>query len=57
MADDKVFLAWQNAPMGEPLSSEENDLAEEGLAAIEAGEVLRGDEVSRELAARHRTAG
>lgn len=43
--------------MGEPLSAEENDLAEEGLAAIEAGEVVRGGEVSAEIAARHRAAG
>lgn len=57
MLKDPISIAWQNAPMGEPLSAEENDLAEEGLAAIETGEVMRGDEVSRELAARHRTAG
>jgi len=43
--------------MGEPLSAEEKDLAEEGLAAIEAGEIVRGDEVNAELAARHQSAG
>jgi len=57
MVEDPILLAWQNAPMGEHLSAEENELAEEGLAAIEAGEIARGDEVSAELAARHRTAG
>lgn len=57
MLEDPILLAWQNAPMGEPLSAEENDLAEEGLAAIEAGEIVRGDKVSAEIAARHRTAG
>lgn len=43
--------------MGEPLSAEESDLADEGLAAIEAGEIARSSEVSAEIAARHRTAG
>jgi predicted transcriptional regulator len=57
MLEDPIVLAWQNAPMGEPLSAEENDLAEEGLASIEAGEIVHGNEVSAEIAARHRTAG
>lgn len=57
MLEDPILQAWQNAPMGEPLSAEEEDLAYEGLAAIEVGEVVRGDQVNAELAARHRTAG
>ena len=57
MLEDPILLAWQSAPMGEPLSVDENELAAEGLAAIEAGEIVRGDKVSAELAARHQTAG
>jgi predicted transcriptional regulator len=57
MLEEPILLAWQNAPMGEPLSADENELAAEGLAAIEAGEIVRGDEVSAEVAARHRSAG
>jgi hypothetical protein len=57
MLEDPILQSWQNAPMGEPLSAEEQDLAEEGIAAIEAGEVVRGDVVNAEIAARHRTAG
>lgn len=57
MLEDPIVVAWQNAPMGEPLSAEEQDLAEAGLAAIEAGETARGSEVNAEIAARHRTAG
>ena len=57
MLEDSILQAWQDAPMGEPLSAEERDLAEEGLAAIEAGEIVPGDTVNAEIAARHRTAG
>jgi hypothetical protein len=57
IADDPVLLAWQSAPMGTPLSDEEQDLAEEGLAAVAAGETVGADEVHAELEARHRTAG
>ena len=57
MLEDPIAFAWHNAPMGEPLSAEEHDLAEEGLAALDAGETVRSDEVSAEIAARHRTTG
>lgn len=57
MMDQPVFVAWQSAPMGEPLSAEESDLAEEGLAALDAGKIVPADEVNAEIAARHRTAG
>jgi hypothetical protein len=43
--------------MGPPLTAEEWRLAEEGLAAIERGEVVEGSVVSAEIEARRRIAG
>lgn len=52
-----MSLAWEEAPMGEPLSQEEQDLADEGLRAIESGEVVRREDVVAEIDARQRMAG
>lgn len=57
LADHPLVKAWENAPMGPPLTAEEWRLTEEGLAAIEAGEVVEGSVVSAEIEARRRIAG
>ncbi len=45
LSDHPLVHAWENAPMGPPLTAEEWRLAQEGLAAIEAGQVVSGEDV------------
>ena len=45
LADHPLVKAWENAPMGPPLTAEEWRLTEEGLAAIEAGQVVSAEDV------------
>jgi predicted transcriptional regulator len=57
LADDLIARALEAAPMGPPLTAEEWRLTQEGLAAIEAGEVVDGSLVSAWIEARRRIAG